>query len=394
MAWGLGSALVLLAGWWALVPRIQTADPAEVRLHIAPELLLPLPHPEGGRERALALRKALEDSRLTNRIGPDKAWRYDLADPQVSAIDAILRAGPLDRAYADNGISFFLVARLADGLTTVAREQARAGQWRDAGRQMEAAFRLLDRMVESNGGMYDQAWTVTLEKTVFAAALDLAGLDPPEDTARLLSVLLESDRHGPDSFMQFLRGAMQFSVLPWLADFEGDDGPTKAAFAGNYDPIDTARLVSDLFLEQARNVGVPASQRSTVVAERLSVPSYWNPGYSDDLVRAVVWSWRRIRLNTTHNSIGKMQVAALGGWDMLDAILRTRTLQAQATAAVAVTRFRRSAGRDPGNFDELIAAGLMQAAPLDHFSGQPLPFDLRALFEPPRPFQVLYPSPR
>lgn len=392
IAWGLCGALVVLVGWWALAPRIQTADEAVVRWRIAPELLAPLPHPEGGRERAEALRGALQGlwAKAGNR---SRTWRYDLADPQVGAVIAILREGELDRAGVDVGWSV-LWSSLAQGLATMAREQARTGDWTHAGQQMEAAFLLLDRLVGSNASMFDQAWIIRIESDLYVAVLDLASLDPPEVTARLLAAQLEPDRHSPESFLRYLGGAMQFDVLPWLADL--DPAPT-AVFAGNYDPFETAGLISDSFMEAARNVGLPASQRSTVVAGRIATVALMSPGYSRcstdppdaprwscDLGDALGRSWHRIRMNTTRNSIGRELASWLDSWHRLDPILQVRSLQDQAAAAVAVSRFRQSARRNPADFGELIAAGLLLAVPLDRSTQQPLHFDLRALFEPPR----------
>ena len=152
---------------------------------------------------------------------------------------------------------------------------------------------------------------------------------------------------------------------------------------GTYDLVETAALLSERFVEVSDNAGLPPSRWSGKVEARLDrmvVPhpaGYRYSGWN--------WPWYRVRMNTARNSIGRQRVAEYYLGAVQSGNLRQRTRQDQVAGALAAYRFRHRAGRDPHDFQELVAAGLLQGVPMDHETGQSLAFDLKTLFEWPRP---------
>jgi hypothetical protein len=140
----------------------------------------------------------------------------------------------------------------------------------------------------------------------------------------------------------------------------------------------------------AREAGLPAGRRSGLTPTEAWVrqselePDRWvisNSRVRRDSDSYLTWPLRRIRLNTARNSIGRIDAAAYPDGDVMNGMLQARSMQDRVASALAVVRFRQRAGRDPRDYAELVATGLLRAAPMDHRTDTPLPFDLKALFE-------------
>lgn len=399
VAWCLLGGVVLLAGWWGLVPKIGTATEAEVRAHVAPELLQPLPHPEGGVARVEALLQAA--GKLPRE---PKNWReprvtLDLDNAAVREVIDILRTGPIDRVRdKQQPVPLYYwqvlypselytpLTRISNGLAGAALRAAEQRDWARARQHMEASCLLLDRLLDSDLLLQERYATMTyIERKVYVTTLALAAhRDLPVSLAEHLSVLLVKDRHDPASLLRVLRGEMQQVLLGRIGA-----GPISQYQAGTYDPLDTAELLSARFLQMARESGLPAARRFGLTpdearARRSELGWYRDsarPGWRE-YSSPLTWPLRRIRLNTAHNSIGRTDAAAYPDWNLMQHILRARSLQDQVAAALALVRFRQRAGRDPKDFAELVAVGLLRAVPMDHAEERPLPFDLNALFVP------------
>jgi hypothetical protein len=246
---------------------------------------------------------------------------------------------------------------------------------------------LLQRLFESDARLQDRRETMSMETAEYRAALKLAahrGL--PAAAAARLSELLAVDRHDSASLMQALRGEMQYVLVPRIGV-----GPISYYEAGTYAPLETAELMGARFLQAVREAGSPgdgrSSDRASLAWKRSQLTSsFWmvgsaQRGRSMHPLSYLAWPAQRIRLNTSRNSIGRVDAETCLPGDLPDAVRRARTRQDQVLAALAVVRFRQRAGRDPHDFSELVVAGLLRAAPMDHLRNQPLPFDLKALFE-------------
>lgn len=399
--WALLGGLVLLAGWWGLVPKIGTATVAEVRAHVAPELLQPLPRPEGGVARLEALRRALDSLPVES-----EQWRsrrnlppLDLSYPAVGEIFEILSTGPLDRVRdvplhpgpinawrgtLESGLS--RAWRLTNILAEAALRAADEGDWARARQHMEAYGLLLDRLFESDALLQDRRGTISTEMHVYRTTRNLAvRREMPASLAERLTAMFVKDRHDPASLLRVLQGEMQLMLLGRIGE-----RPVSPYAAGTYDPLETAELLSARFLQMVREAGSPAARRTELsfveaLARQSELEPYrWvisNSNAYRDRSSPLTWPLRRIRLNTTRNSIGRMDAAAYPDGGLMDRMLDARNQQDQVAAALAVVRFRHRAGRDPRDFAELVATGLLRAVPIDHRTDTPLPFNLQALFE-------------
>jgi hypothetical protein len=414
------AGFVVAAGWWTLVPKIHTATPAEVRPHVAPELLEPVLRPAGGGARFAAYLQALQP--LLDRRPRERpqalAYRatFQVADPEVRRVLDILREGPLDRSAATSDQQA-VTSRLMDGLANAAADAAALRDWPAVRAQLEAAYLLLDCLSAGDVTFENRTWTTQFDATLNRTVLTLAAnRELPGALAGQLLALAAVDRYGVAGLRDVLRGEFQQRVLEHAPGFLREDStPLRSSSlrswfgAGTYDPVDTALLLSDAFVEAARNAGRPTSQWTNAAAQRIEhesavleansvqffvrdrrhsamrlletvrVPrgSYW-PGPVDYVAR-------RVRLNTGRNTLGAWFAWPYNPGRMLVRNLAAQTTQDKIVAALAVSQFRQRNGRDPQGFDELIATGLLRTPPLDHASGQPLPFDLQALFEWPAP---------
>lgn len=399
VACGVLGAVLLLAGWWALVPKIGRATESEVRAHVAPELLQPLPHPEGGVARFDALLRAIDE------LPAPKNWReervpLDLDSAVVSDVIEILRAGSIDRIRHDaeqqwvpfswqvlytSGL-YSALTRISNGLARGALQAADTGDWARSWQHMEALGLLLDRLFESDARLQERRGTTAIEMNAYRAALALAShRDLPANSAEQLSAMLVKDRHDPASLLPVLQGEMQRLLLGRIGV-----QPISEYAAGTYEPLETAELLSARFLTMAREAGLSEAKRSVLTfseaeARRSELSVYrrsgpTRPGLAER--SSLRWPVRRIRLNTARNSIGRTDAAAYPDGNLMQRMLEARSLQDQAAAALAVVRFRQSAARDPKDFAELVAAGLLRAVPMNHAQERPLPFDLNALFVP------------
>jgi hypothetical protein len=154
--------------------------------------------------------------------------------------------------------------------------------------------------------------------------------------------------------------------------------------SGSYDPVATAGLFSDQYVAAARNAGLPVGSWSGAAAgptSSLMKEKRWSESL---VVTALQAAWQRIRMIITPNSQGILFADMFDINTMLmNRVLHARTTQDQVSAALAVSIFRRRSGRDPHGFDELVASGLLPAAPRNHLLDQPQAFDLPRLFEWP-----------
>jgi hypothetical protein len=379
------AALVLAGLWWVLAPRIETATEDEVRARIAPELLEPLPRPPGGAERYAALLNAAAGMVDAKADSAADARMVDVQDPRVAEIIELLRQGPLDRIDARPG-RLASLPDLANGLTRQARMDADAGRWSRADDQMAAAFLLLDRLADSDAGFLECTATLRVEEIVYRTTFHLAVReDLPDTSARKLTEWLVADRHEPADVMRVLRGEMQRFLVSAIARSQaGNSGePLIWAPSGSYDPLDTAALFSEIFLEAARNSNLPVSSWSHGVADRLGLSGPRSPISGAFWRVPRMWESSRIRMALTHNSIGHELLSSYA-MPPVGSILRLRTMQDQIAAVLAIRRFRNDAGRDPRDFEELLAAGLLQAVPMDHRRGKPLTFNVQAVSSMPR----------
>jgi hypothetical protein len=409
IAWLLLTGLVLLAGWWTLAPKLGTATEAQVRAHVAPELLQPLPHPEGGVERDTALRQILVQLPYQPPVRGKMPEPRDLTNPLVSSAVDILRQGALDRSsgfpapHLEHGRPGLLASqrgrsaqfvRFVNGLTKGAMQAADQRDWVRVVEHMEAACLLLDRLFESDAIVGDRQWTKSVETSIHRATLALAARgDLPAKAAARLAACLEADRHTATDMLRVLRGEMQLMVLPLIGAM-----PLAGRYdyqAGTYDPLETTELLSARFIATARDVGLPAARWSAgyqrVAPAFPAVPEFpgrfWrNAPYARyrELGPQLQWPVDRIRMNTARNSIGRFEAATYLDAGLMARVLSARTGRDQAAAALAVVRFRHRTGRDPQDFAELVAAGLLRTVPMNHALDQPLPFDLQALFQWPQ----------
>src|SRR5262249_51336589 len=157
----------------------------------------------------------------------------------------------------------------------------------------------------------------------FAARRDL-----PAGLAERLSALLLVDRHSPARLMQLLRGEMQHVLLRRIGV-----KPQSYYHAGTYDPLETAELFSSRFLTMVRDAGAPGTRRSRDDLEwyqtrnrlrsQLWAGGYWLSNSETDtlLARPV----KRVRLNNTRNSIGRVDVETYPDFDLLGRMRRART---------------------------------------------------------------------
>lgn len=394
-AWILLAAAAMLAGWWTLVPRLGQATDAEVRARFAPELLQPIAHPADGRERyeeMLGLLAAFQKPRFADRRP------LDAGDPAVRRILAVLEQGPLDRSGAGPNEQFQLPdfgADLLGGVPALAAE----GRWQAVEAQMAAGCLLLDRLFESDASQWDRLYSMRLEEQLLRAALALAARgDLPADLAGRLSRQLVVERNSAASLMQVFRAEIQSRGFQWLA------ARPQQVYAGTYDPLDTAGLLSAGLLEVAGSAGRPPPRAQDPWAS--ANPGAFLPGVylmelsghlqplAGPVPGALVWparargTWRddlhwvvnRIRMNTSRNSYGRLVADQMTHSAMIRRIPTERSLRDQVAAALAVVIFRSRFHRDPRGFDELLVAGLLEAAPRNHERDQPLPFDLQSLF--------------
>ncbi len=400
IAWCVLGGLVLLAGWWGLVPKIGTATEAEVRAHVAPELLQPLPHPAGGVARFDALQQAVGKFPEQSRRRSTASVKLDLDNPIVTGVIDILREGPIERTqdipvqsepfgwqYGFDSELDASLLRLANSLTDTASRAAKKGDWTRVRQHMEASCLLLDRLLESDVRVHDRRWTMVIESKVYQTALALAARrDMPAALAERLSTLLVKDRHDSANLLRVLQGEMQLLLLGRIGV-----RPVSYYAAGTYDPLETAELISSRFLRMARDAGLPTASRSSAafnqeLARRSQLTGdgwYWSRqrGFPYS-VPYLMWPVERIRLNTSDNSIGLTDAAAYPDGNLMDGILLRRTQQDHVAAALALVRFRQGAAREPRDFDELVATGLLRAVPMDHRQEQPMSFNqLKGLLE-------------
>ena len=382
LAWGAAIVLTLLGTAWFLSPRFHTASEDEVREHIASRWLEPLSHPPGGRERYVALHQGLEALTSGSQVRPPAPLPLDLADPAVAAVVEIVRRGPLDPTdQPDLRLSRLRV--LTSGLADAALKRARSGDWVGVERQMNAAFLVLDRLLQCSQTIPDRGVTLNMEADLHAAVVQLAARgDLPEQLAGQLAAMVMADRHRPEDIERVLRGEMQLHWVGALATFRDQDSgdPLMWVAAGNYDPLETAELFSQLLDEIAGNAALPVSRWSHDVATRFEPIMPYRPFRRASLREQVQWPWIRLRMATTHNSIGRYLIANSPlPRAILEPMLHAQTARDKAAAALAVRRFAARTGRDPVGFEELIAAGLLDAAPVFHVIDRPLPFNLASL---------------
>jgi len=392
IAWLLAGALTVLGSWLVITPGIDTATIEEVRAHAAPELLLPLPHPDGGLQRREAVEQALRDLydwRRGNRRVVATRWApLELGDPEVRRVIEILEAGPLDRSVEVQGTraSFITYTR---GLTAAALVAADQHDWERVRRQMDAAFLVLDRLTGSDIVLDHPVTTMTVETAVYKAILDLAKhRELPAALATHWSAQLAIERHSPQQVRQFLRGDFQLVKLREIPAFEVGDSRTPRPWlgTGTYDPLETATLISDSFVELGNNAALPVSRWSNSASERIrQLQNAANPQPAGLLSMLWLELTYRARANNSTNTLGRMLAGFGYTTPLMNSILKARTRREQVAAALATARFRQRKGRDPAGFDELIEAGLLQSIPQDHARERPQAFDLKALFEWPAP---------
>lgn len=398
----------IIAGWiaglalagglhWALFPKIRTTTVAELRAYVAPELLLPLPQVAANRQRHEVVQQALREllgnwrpatPRNAARVGP-----LDLRVPQVRRVLDMLEAGPLERpdelaSVPQPGpqLPSWQLVRFTSGLAAAALEAARQHDWERAGRQIEAASLLLDRMAESDVVLPQSRYTLGAEDTVHGTILELAASNPPASLGGRLAALLSVERHGPEQVRRILRSEFQLRMFPELQAYPfAYSGPTRRWVPlGSYDPLETVTLISDRFVEAGGNAGLPASRRSTAAADRIQRlaggPQLDSSSMTLQLLDAACDS---LRLNISGNAMGRRLARSVDPewmWPRMNAV---QTRREQVAAALAVVRFRQRTGREPRGFDELVAAQLLPAVPRDHATGAPLAFDLQQLFQWP-----------
>jgi len=390
ICWLMGGGALALLYWWVLVPGIHTASLAEVRAHVAPELLQPLPHPDGGAERYEALRTALEPLVKRRPADPEVALKYQpvfrLDDPEVQQAMDVMNSGSLDRT----GIAFEQQApvhTLVAGLVAVAMQEAEEGHWPALVQQMDAAWLVLDRQAECDASIDDRTSTLSMQARLKRASLQLAQRpDLPIAVAEHLAMLNARNINDPGSIRRVLAGEMQYEQLKWIPDYWAKaSGGERWVPSGTYDPLETAGLFSDMYLEAIRNAALPVSlwSHDALKDRPPAFPLSWEPE-KNALQGAIRAAWMRIRMNTTANSLGRQTAAVVPvDYVLMRRVLQARTTQDQVAAALAVSRFRHAFGRDPGNFEELVTAGYLPALPRNHVKDEPREFDLQKLFEWP-----------
>jgi hypothetical protein len=395
----------------ALFPKIRTATEAQVRAHASPELLLPLPNPEGGQQRFEAARQAMLDlsgkwQQGRPRNAAASGGPLDLQDPRVRRVIDILAAGPLDRSTewpaspgwpimssrpiaSSHPFSSAQFIKFGDGLIAAAQVAAEQGDWQRVGQQMEAAYLLLDRLTASDIAVDQFFYTVAVETAVDKAVLKLsASSGLPATLAARLATLQSVERHSQEQVQRVLRGEFQLRKLGQIQAFplNYSGGARPWVSMGTYDPIETVALISDSFVEAGRNAGLPASRRSSAATDRIRRLAGSVQLNSRSEVFLVVHAiFNELRLNISRNAMGR-RLASYDdpGW-VTTRVRAAQTRREQVAAALAVVRFRQRTGRDPHGFDELVTMGLLAAVPLDHAREQPLAFDLAALFQWPAP---------
>jgi hypothetical protein len=243
-----------------------------------------------------------------------------------------------------------------------------------------------------------------IEERLLRTALQLAGRgDLPAATAGRLERSLVVDRNTPAALLKVFRTEVQSGGFTWLSE------PPQGVYAGTFEPLETAELISARLLEVSGNAG-RALQRESRPRGYSAPDWYWRgqylplefgpiagPGgiriplagtgltplgvarrgtWRDDMR----WAINRIRMNTSHNSYGRLMADELSHSAMIRRIPRERSLQDKVAAALAVVMFRSRLHRDPQGYEELVSEGLLRAAPRDHELDKPLPFDLQSLF--------------
>ncbi len=382
----LGCLMLLVGSWWILAPKIGNASEAEIRGRVAPELLLPLPHPDGGVARYMGLRMAV-DAVMDVRFQParGRADPIDVADPAVRRVLDILATGALDRSY-ETYPSWIRLVSLCRGLGGGALSAAQAGDWKGVQRQIDAEILLWDRLFESDAVVADGIVSGAIETDILQVTLDLAARrDLPAEVAQQFSTRIAAIAQHPLDLQRLLRGEFQLNILAPLVTHRIPDFFRNGVLwtgPGTLDPLATASLVNDGFMEVLHNAGLPESRRSKAMVTRIQQPRremealFGNPGLSSP--RGLRF---RFYMNTGRNTLGSWLAAKPQTQQLLDEDLELRTRREQVLSALAISRFRHPAGRDPDGFQELIAAGLLQAAPMNYATEQSLPFDLGSLFD-------------
>lgn len=151
---------------------------------------------------------------------------------------------------------------------------------------------------------------------------------------------------------------------------------------GDWDPIENARMLSEVTAERIRNLRVPYNKttgtaRAKAAAWLHDLPNYDPYASEDKWFKLATRAWFRLQAKRVPNARGKLALSAVAypAHQMESFSHSNRTQWEIVRALVAAKAFEMRRGRLPSSLEELVETGLIKEAPMDFYTGQPLRYD-------------------
>lgn len=388
-------SLLVISGYAISRKRFSTASKEDLAKVVDPDLLLPIPNDSEHLARFARLQSLFETPWVESDADtPPEVRRTNFSqlETHLGKIEALLAEGPVQRPMRHSNKrndslifqkGFFRALQTAIGAETKAGNHVRAIRLLRLGSRVLQALRSSARTQSEY--LVDGTCTAILHQAV-------TGTVPRLDERELADLALMFTEAPPTD--ECLRNALhgEFQVHVWnilpnplkgLSD--AGCGPDLLEEAleidsvGNYDPVETTRILSNQYSEIRARALLPRSATSSAfgawgsyrkvqaLVDSLPRPAADKTGLQGR-IDSVVHAWKMER---TPNSFGIWLVNNLRPL-MSDSLMslsyRLRTSQEGIRTLIALRRYQIKNGRLPTSLKALIDEGFLASMPLDYLS--------------------------
>lgn len=353
-------------GYVLFTPKIGHATRAQIDAALPASLKVvdkPDPAGEARYAKLAALVRGIDERELGRSLGtrtspPDRAARSRVLAKESATIDAVARLlakGTLRYPEREIITSFMDSAKLksfAKLLAAATADAAERGDRRACARYAVLGLRYGHALLEGGGVMIDGLVAVAAEAIATRAAYE-AEMDGGLDAAGRRAVLAELPvQKGPlPELGATVRRDFQAMFMPVLLDSkklvpetstgERSEGPSHAAMAGTFDPVETAKLGGAIYGAAIKDASRPIAEQ-THEASRLSgaasvgLPQAAEKGGTLGLAY-------RLRMNMGRNTIGRAFASNSAIFDGLASIGARRAADRNLLRATILLRSGRPA---------------------------------------------------
>jgi hypothetical protein len=372
---------------------MRFASRAEVEAVFDDRLKAPLPRDQAAENRYTAMSELMTpviEPRPAASVPESEQFRpymtaYNENSTRLAKMAHISKSGPLQKPVKEDPIASIMFRSRAIAKVTAgsALGHAALGEQIAAIKHLATGYAIIESIANASASDLDYLASEAVRAILDTSACDIVRSSQlSKQQLESLLVMAPTLDNDAEVRRRCVMAEFQYFLLPKLAQLDGASeafsiGEDLRQGVGQYDAIETARLLNKLLVIKLENCGRPLSKIDNS-GTRLShreldgLPEDTSDGLEQGAEKSLRKLWFEIQVNGTRNSLGRLYFAHSFDYSLVESSATSRTHRDLLRGLVAIKLYELRTGTLPESLNQVVSLGTLKREPWDFIADKPL----------------------